>query len=160
MNLNAAKLTDADKGVDFTEVIQGHVGQTTKQRFTCERSRVIENRALRLEANENIVKDQFGNLYVVFTARLIDGEVYAVTAWVGAEKWTGQAKQLVLVGEYKRFHTFSDSLLGFLQDRAFIAFGRATLAILKARKTAKLPMISANQSGFELPFPTLNPSLA
>jgi len=34
------KLTDADKAVDFTKVIQGHVSQSIKQVFTIERTRM------------------------------------------------------------------------------------------------------------------------
>jgi hypothetical protein len=60
-------LTDADKAVDFTQVIQGHVGQSVKQVFTLERVRTLKNPKLQLIAQEHIVKDQFGNLYVVFT---------------------------------------------------------------------------------------------
>lgn len=129
---------DADLHVDFTEVIQGHVGQSIKQVFTSERERTLVNRELNLMAREYIVKDQFGNLYVVFTSVLGDGEVYAVTDWVGAEKWTGVAKATVLVRDYKRFRAFNDDLLAYLQHKAFLEFGRANLAILKSRHAANL----------------------
>jgi hypothetical protein len=141
-----AALTDADKSVDFTNVIQGHVGNSVRQQFTIERTRVRLHRKLQIEAHEHIVKDQFGNLYVVFTSRLMDGEVYASTAWVGAEKWTGAEKKVVLVKEWKRFKAFNDDLLAAIQNLAFHALGSANLAIIKARRAAQLPAIPANVS--------------
>lgn len=138
------KLTDADRGVDFSEAIQGHVSASVTQRFTCERSRIVDCRRLQLEAAEHIVKDQFGNVYVVFTSKLMDGDVYAVTDWVGTQK---PGFPLRLVKEFKSFGGFSDNMLGYLQDKAFVAFGRATEAILKGRQAAKLPMISSLPSG-------------
>jgi len=152
----AIKLNDADKAVDFTEVIQGHVSQSVKQQFTLERTKVVLNRTLNLEAREHIVKDQFGNLYTVFTAKLIDGEVYAVTRWV-AHPHSGLVKEFRKLGARR----FDDNLLAWLQEEAFVAFGRATLAILKARQAGKMPMISALPSGLELPDTVkLSPSLA
>lgn len=152
----AIRLNDADKDIDFTEVIQGHVSQSVKQVFNIERTRVIFNRKLNLEARENIVKDQFGNLYTVFIAKLIDGEMYAVTRWV-AHPHSGLVKEMRQLGSRR----FDDNLLAWLQDEAFVSFGRATLAILKGRQAAKMPMISANPSGLELPDTVkLNPSFA
>lgn len=143
-----AALTDADKAVDFTSVIQGHVSQNITQRFTVERTRLRVHQKLSIEALEHIVKDQFGNLYVVFTAKLMDGEVYACTAWIGAEKWTGMGKQLVLVKEWKRFPGFNDDLLACVQNIAFCSFGNANIAILKGRRAAQLPAVTtANVSG-------------
>lgn len=134
----ASGITDADKAVDFTQVIQGHVGQSVKQMFSVERTRARSHKALYIDALEHIVKDQFGNLYVVFAAKLMDGEVYTVTAWVGAEKWTGTVRKIVLVREWKKFKTFDDDLLAALQNMAFVSFGRANTAILKARHAGKL----------------------
>lgn len=136
-------LSDADKGVDFTKVIQGHVGQGIKQVFTIERTRNRRHPKLQIEALEHIVKDQFGNLYVVFLSKLMDGDLYACTAWVGAEKWTGTTKGIVLVKEWKKFRTFSDDLLACIQNLAFVSFGNANLAILKARQAASLPQLSS-----------------
>jgi hypothetical protein len=137
-------LTDADKGIDFTQCIQGHVSQSIKQVFTTERSRSLRNDSLQINAEEHIVKDQFGNLYVVFTANLIDDEVYACTAWVGAEKWTGTEKTLVLVKEFKKFKTFNDSLLAMLQGIAFLQFGKETITILKGRNAANMAAVGLN----------------
>lgn len=142
-----AALTDADKAVDFTQVIQGHVGQNVRQQFTVERSRVREHRRAQISAVEHIVKDQFGNLYVVFVAKLFDGELYTNVAWVGAEKWTGTGKQLVLVKEWKKFRTFSDDLLAAIQGLAFLSFANTNLAILKARHAGKLAAIPSNLAG-------------
>lgn len=133
-------MTDADRAVDFTKVIQGHCGQSVKQVFTVERSRMRVHRELKIEAMEHIVKDQFGNLYVVFTSGLMDGEVYGCCAWVGTEKWTGTEKRLVLVKEWKKFRAFNDALLAAIQDWAFLAFGNANMAILKSKHAAKLPV--------------------
>lgn len=141
-------MTDADKQVDFTVAIQGHVGASIKQRFTCERTRTLTNERLRMDIAEHIVKDQFGNLYVVFSTQLIDGELYTVTDWVGKQP---PGFPLTLVKEFKRFPGFNDDLLAYLQEKAFVSFGREALAILKARQAAKLTMISANPSGLELP---------
>ena len=135
------KLRDSDNATDFTQVLQGHVSQSVQQEFTEERTRVIMNKRLKLEAREHIVKDQFTNLYVVFTARLIDGEVYAVTTWVGSKNKGLNKRFLALTSK------FDDTLLAYLQDGAFVAFGKATLAILKSRQAAKLPMVSALPSG-------------
>lgn len=146
MDKGVIKLTDADRAVDFTRVIQGHVSQNIRQRFTVQRTRLRIHRKLQIEAMEHIVKDQFGNLYVVFTARLMDGEVYACTAWVGTEKWTGTEKRLVLVKEWKKFPSFNDDLLAAIQNLAFHALGSANLGILKARCAAKLPSVPANAS--------------
>jgi hypothetical protein len=140
-------LTDADKAVDFTSVIQGHVSQNIRQVFTVERTRLRVHRALSIEAMEHIVKDQFGNLYVVFTAKLMDGEVYACTAWIGAEKWTGMEKRIVLVKEWKRFPGFNDDLLAAIQNLAFCSFGNANIAILKGRRAAQLPAVTAAKVG-------------
>lgn len=137
MDKGLIKLTDADKAVDFTQVIQGHVGNSVKQVFQIERTRARICKQLKLEALEHIVKDQFGNLYVVFLARLFDGEVYAATAWVGSYKWTGTEKKLVLVKEWKKFPSFNDDLLALIQNMAFISFGNSNVAILKARHAAR-----------------------
>lgn len=142
-----ADLTDADKAVDFTRVLQGHVGSSIKQTFTVERTRLRKHARLELDAMEHIVKDQFGNLYVVFTAKLMDGEVYACTAWVGAEKWTDRGKEIRLVREWKQFRTFNDDLLAAIQNLAFHALGTANLAIIKARHAAQLPAIPSNIGG-------------
>lgn len=143
-NGGAMEMSDADKAVDFTQIIQGHVGQRVKQVFTCERTRTRRHRKLQIEAIEHIVKDQFGNLYVVFTAKLMDGEVYAVVAWVGAEKWTETGKKLVLVKEWKKFPSFNDDLLAALQNLAFVSLGKANIAILKGRSAGKLPRVPTN----------------
>lgn len=132
------RLTDADKAVDFTQAIQGHVSQHTKQLFTVERSRDLLEHKLAIQARENIVKDQFGNIYVVFVARLMDGDVWSVTQWVGAEKWNGLQKRIVLVREWKKFKRFDDALLSYLQQQAFVAFGKANVAYLKGRHAAHL----------------------
>ncbi len=138
----STKLTDADKAVDFTKPIAGHVSQSIKQVFTLERVRELSHAKLQIDARENITKDQFGNIYVVIMAKLMDGEVYTVTAWVGAEKWTGTEKKIVLVKEYKKFKRFSDEMMTYIQDQSFIAFGKSNLAILKARHAAKLPSLT------------------
>jgi hypothetical protein len=137
------RLTDADKAVDFTQAIQGHVSQHTKQVFNLERARDLVNHELAIQARENIVKDQFGNLYVVFVARLMDGDVWSVTNWVGADKWDGLSKRIVLVREWKKFKTFSDDLLTYLQQQAFVAFGKANVAYLKGQHAARLTSIQA-----------------
>ena len=146
MNATIFKLNDADRAVNYTEAIQGHVGPSVPQVFTEKRTRVLFNRRLNLECREHIVKDQFSNLYVVFTAKLLDGEMYAVTRWV-AHPVNGLVKELRALGARR----FDDALLGWLQDEAFLAFGRMTVAILKGRQAAALPMISALPSGHELP---------
>lgn len=136
-NDKVIRLTDADKQVDFTKVIQGHVSQNIKQVFQIERTRRMVDKNLLIEAAENIVKDQFGNLYVVFIAKLMDGELYACTAWVGAEKWTGTQKTIVLVKEWKKFKRFSDELLTHFQSMAMFSFAKTNLAILKGAQAAK-----------------------
>lgn len=136
----AIKLNDADKAVDFTQVIQGHVSQSVKQVFHVERERTIHNRKLQLEAREIIVKDQFGNLYTCFVAKLIDGEVYAVTRWV-AHPHSGLVAELRKLGARR----FDDALLAWLQDEAFLAFGRATIALMKSRHAV------AKHSNFVVP---------
>lgn len=147
--MQATKLTtlsDADRAFDFTEAIQGHVGQSTRQIFTEERSRVLVNRRLNLECREHIVKDQFGNLYVVFVAKLIDNELYSVTHWV-AHPHTGLVRKLRHLG----FHRFDDACLQHLQDDAWVAFGRATVAILRSKQAANLPFCPIIPSGLEIP---------
>ncbi len=147
MHATRTGLNDADKSVDFTQVIQGHVSQNIRQQFTVERTRLRVHRRAQIEAMEHIVKDQFGNLYVVFTAKLMDGEIYACTAWVGAEKWTGAQKSIVLVREWKRFRGFNDDLLSAIQNLAFHSLASANLAIIKARHAAQLPAIPSNIGG-------------
>jgi hypothetical protein len=56
---------------------------------------------------------------------------------VGAEKWTGTEKKLVLVKEWKQFGSFNDAMLEALQHMAFVCFGRETVTILKGRNAAK-----------------------
>lgn len=147
MERDLIKLSDADKAVDFTQVIQGHVGPSTKQVFRIERTRARIYKPLQLEAVEHIIKDQFGNLYVTFLARLFDGELYACTAWVGTEKWVaGTQKKLFLVKEWKRFKAFNDDLLACLQDMAMFSFGKANIAILKARHAAKQLAVTATSA--------------
>lgn len=126
------KLSDADKGVDFTKVINGHVSHNLKnQKFTIERTTARAHKALKLEMLEHIVKDQFGNLYVTFLARLMDNELYSCTAWVGAEKWTGAGKKIVLVKEWKKFKTFGDELLACFQNMAAYTFAKHNLTFMK-----------------------------
>lgn len=132
------RLTDGDKAVDPTTAIQGHVSQSIEQKFTIERTRLRVHKRAKIEAEELILKDQFGNLYVTFRARLMDGEVHVANAWVGSEKWDGTQKRIVLVREWKRFKTFNDDLLGAIQDLAFHSFASANLAYLKGRHAASL----------------------
>lgn len=132
------KLTDADKGVDFTKVINGHVSHNLKnQRFTIKRTRACGHKKLKLEMLEHIVQDQFGNLYVVFISKLMDQEVYSCTAWVGSEKWDGTQKTTVLVKEWKKFKTFNDELLACFQNMAAYTFAKHNLQFMKGALAAK-----------------------
>lgn len=132
-------VTDAERSIDPTSVCQNHVSQSITQNFSIERSRTLHNKRLNITMLEHILKDQFGNLYVEFVSRLADGESWAVADWVGTEKWTELGtKEIVLVRDYKRFKTFSDDLLAYLQEKAFIAFAQETLTWLKGQNAATL----------------------
>lgn len=150
MDPKPIKLNDADNAVDFTSILQGHVSQTIKQVFTLKRREIRVHRKLALEAVESIVEDQFGNCYVVFHAKLLDGEVWACADWVGTWRWTNATKQMMLVKEWKRFRRFNDDLLGYFQDKAFVALGRVTAGILKARNAGH-QTIGFLPSGLDLP---------
>lgn len=132
-----AALSDADKAVNLDSVIQGHVGTDVRQIFTIKRTASISNKRLGMDAAEYIKVDQFGNLYVQIAARLMDGEVYVTTAWVGIEKWTDRGKELVLVKEWKKFKTFSDALIDAIRLLAFHSLGQTNLAVMKARHAAR-----------------------
>lgn len=134
-------LNDNDRGVDLSQAAQGHVSQRIKQIFTVKRSRIIRHKEARIEAREEIQTDQFGNLYVFIAAKLFDGEMHSVTAWMGAEKWTGTEKKIVLVKPWKKFKRFDDSCLEAVQTWAFLVLAQANLAILKGRHAGKLPFI-------------------
>lgn len=133
------KLTDAVKSLDPTSVLQGHVSQSITQNFNIERTRLRHNKRLNISMMEHICKDQFGNLYVVFISQLPDGDVWAVADWVAVEKWNeAGAKETVIVREYKKFKTFNDDLLAYLQDKAFHAFSLEVLAWLKGQNAATI----------------------
>lgn len=120
---------DADQQVDFTSMLQGHVSQSIKQVFKVERARTIQNTKLRIACREYVLKDQFGNIYVSFTARLLDGELWGHGVWVAHPK-TGLNKA------FKQFGSFNDLLMRCLQDEAFVVFGRANVQIMRSRQAA------------------------
>lgn len=111
--------------------LQGHVSQSIKQVFTCERKRTRVQKKLKLEMREYLIKDQFTNLYCVFVADLIDAERHCVPCFIGSET-RGLNKK------YKAFQSFSDDMLHHMQDEAWVIFGRATAAIMKARNAANV----------------------
>lgn len=127
--------------------LQGEVSHDRRQDFRVERKRVRKEPKLKLEMREYIVKDQFTNLYVVFVANLIDGERHCVPTRVGSE-----AKGLRQ--KYAHFHKFSDNMLTYLQQEAFVLFGRQTVEIMRARQVANVVTMieTTNDSAVEIKF--------
>jgi hypothetical protein len=112
-----------------------------------ERTRKLEYRPLGLfDIQESILKDEFGNVYLNFIAGLIDGEDHTVNFRVSRPS-TGLNQAYRKLG----FTKFDDALIDFLRREAFLAFGKATEAILKARKAANLPILVSTPSGHQIP---------
>jgi hypothetical protein len=112
---------------------QGHVSQSIVQKFELLRQRRVTCPRLRMEAEEFLYHDQFGNAYMTYRTMLPDGEIYDVTAWIGK---MGPGGKIIPVREYKGFKTFNDDMMNYLLDHAFVLFGRAVLEIMKARQAA------------------------
>jgi hypothetical protein len=93
--------------LDPGESIQGHNGE--KQIFVTRRSWLIQDRKSKRQAREFIVEDQFGNTYVVYRAKLHDGEEYDVRDWV--------APSTLL-----QYGGFTDALIDDYRAKAFQAF--------------------------------------
>ena len=111
--------------------LQGHVSQTIKQNFKIERRRELKHKKLNLDCREYLMRDQFTNLYCVFVADLIDGERHCVPSFIGSDT-RGINKK------YRQFPLFNDDMLSFLQQEAWVLFGRQTVAVMKARHAANV----------------------
>jgi hypothetical protein len=139
---SAAQINRTDTDAEWIGVMNalaGHAGKSVTQHFRIERRRELENKRLKLECREYLVTDQFTNLYVVFVADLIDEERHCVPTFVGS-KTRGLKKK------YAMFKTFSDEMLAHLQDEAWVIFGRQTVAIMRARQAANVPVIVSSSN--------------
>lgn len=125
--------SDELRGIDPGTTAQGHVSQTKKQVFTLLRQRTVQQKKLKMECEEFLYRDQFGNAYMTYRAMLSDGEVYDTTAWIGKVVAGGVIKP---VREFKKFVTFSDDMIDCLRMGAFVTFGRTTVELMKARDAA------------------------
>jgi len=117
--------SDEAKQIDPGQSIQGHVSSTVKQEFEWSVCRPVCHPKLRIAAYEYIGKDQFGNEYVAYRAKLFDGADYDVHP-LGERGW-------VRPSLIRRFGGWNAGLVDFLRETAFRKFAEINLAILKAR---------------------------
>lgn len=142
MKLTVRKLNDADRGVDYSVVLKGHVvprdshGNEIEVTYLQGARDYFESDILKFEVTESHVQDMMGNTYVVFTTRLEDGEIYASAVWLGFEKWSDKGqRELILTRQWKKFKVFDKDLRDYLRNLAEIDFGRANLELMKVKYT-------------------------
>ena len=112
------------------DLISGHNGE--KQILKVKRTLVVTKPNGRTQCTERICDDQWGNTYLVYSAKLSDREVYEVADYV---------KPSVL----KKYGGFTDSMLDDFRAKAFHAFAEAEKSInaIKANAAKVADMIAA-----------------
>jgi hypothetical protein len=112
---------------------QGHVSQQIEQVFTRLRHGKVKCKRLQLEADEFLLRDQFGNCYITYRAMLLDGEMYDVAEYFG--KQLSHDKTIRTVREWKEIGpVLIDEVMDSLRESAFVKYGRTVLSILRARQ--------------------------
>jgi len=107
--------------INPSDILQGHNCQV--QKFTLRRQQVVQDRKKKRACREFVFQDQFDNWYLVYRAKLQDGEEYDVGDWV---------KPSVL----QKFGGFTDECLDAFRMKAFYAFEDMTKEIAKLRTIA------------------------
>ena len=125
-------ITEITGGVDLAVAVQGHVGPKTKQVFTTLRVGKVFDKRLSIEAGEFLFRDQFGNAYCQYQTMLSDGATYTVTDFIG--KILSNSGEVKPIREFKHFWVFSDAMIDHLRSKAFVAFGRKVIEILKGKQ--------------------------
>ncbi len=117
-------------GLNPEDLISGHNGE--KQLLTVKRTLVVTKPNGRTQCTERICEDQWGNVYLVYSAQLSDREIYEVADYV---------KPSVL----KKYGGFTDGLLDDFRAKAFHAFAESEKSInaIKANAAKVADMIAA-----------------
>jgi len=97
-------------GLNPEDLISGHNGQ--KQILTVKRTLTVQNPTGRTQMVERICEDQYLNVYLVYSSKLSDGQVYEVADYL---------KPSVIT----RFGGFNDALLDSFRQKAFHAFAQS-----------------------------------
>jgi hypothetical protein len=117
------------------------------QKFRIERARIGVSRKVGIEFLEEIATDQFGNIYVAFRARLVDGNVHFATYRIGKRKWTAEGRlRYILRRELAEFVTFDDALMSHLQEVAVATYAQRTVELLTGMCAAKIPVAIGGQN--------------
>ena len=127
--------------IDPSTIVQGHNGEV--QRFTLHRSVIIQDRRSKRQCREFLVEDQFGNLYLIYRAKLHDGEDYDVAAC--GDGWVNKPSLLL------RYGGFNDALVDDCRTQAFHAFDEAAKSINAARALADSVGFKGDVSKLVLP---------
>lgn len=112
--------------LDPFAIIQGHNGES--QFFTLLRSSVVQDRRSKRQMREFLGVDQFGNHYLVYRARLQDGEEYDVAP--NKDGWADRPTLLLTYGG------FTDALIDDFRTQAFHALDEAAKSIQAVRALA------------------------
>jgi hypothetical protein len=117
-------------GLNPEDLISGHNGNT--QLLTVKRTLTVMNQKLRTQTVERICEDQHGNVYLVYSCKLSDREIYEVADYL---------KPSVL----KKYGGFTDALLDDFRAKAFHAFAESEKSInaIKANAAKVADMIAA-----------------
>jgi hypothetical protein len=97
-------------GLNPEDLISGHNGE--KQILTVKRTLVVTKPNGRTQMIERICEDQWGNVYLVYSAKLSDREVYEVADYLKPstlQKYGGFNDALLDDFRAKAFHAFAES---------------------------------------------------
>lgn len=108
-------------GLNPEDIISGHNGE--KQILTVKRTMTVTKPGGRVQCIERICEDQWGNVYLVFSAKLSDREVYEVADYL---------KPSVL----QKYGGFNDALLDDFRSKAFHAFAETEKELNAMRANA------------------------
>ena len=100
------------------DLISGHNGE--KQQLTIRRTQTVADPRRRVQMVERVADDQWGNVYLVYSAQLSDRELWEVADWVKP-------------GIIERYGGFTDALLDDYRTKAFRAFADAEQSIARVR---------------------------
>lgn len=127
--------------LDPSVIVQGHNGEV--QKFTLHRSVIIQDRREKRMCREFLVEDQFGNMYLLYRAKLHDGEDYDVAP--NGDGWCNRPSLLL------RYGGFNDALVDDFRTQAFHAFAEAAKEINAARALADAVGYKGDATGLILP---------
>ena len=122
---------------DPSELITGHNGET--QRVDVKSTRYVRDPATGRQMMERVCVDQFGNWYLMYSAQMIDGELYDVVDWVRPNVFE---KFRCVEGE------LNDSLIDEFRRKAFWVFCNTSTNIQVADAISQgVRRMSANLAG-------------